>query len=600
MADQVELDAGSGGALVYVDELTVETSTVAAQRVKLLLGADGVNDGDVHSSNPLPVTIYGTLTTQPVNGTVTANLGATDNTLLDNISTFTNSTNALLIQVSSNTASSNALLSTQTLRLNNISTFTNSTNTILGQVLSSQTLRMTLAVSDVAIGGGTQYVEGDTSTAPTGTVMLWKSAVSTLSAVTTSNPLPVGGTIPTSTNTLLVQVSSNTASSNALLSTIAARVLLTSSLGLQATLAQVTTFTKSTADMIGGALASTGALWVQSVPGDAQTTISTTDLIRVALYGASDNQITSFGGGTQYVQGDTTTAPTGTVMMWKSAVSTISPVTSSSGLPVNVVAGSLNANTEYVEGDTSTAPTGIVMLWKSAVSTLSAASTSNPFPVTGLGTLSSVASQLTVGNISTFTNSTNTLLITVSSLTASSNALVSTQGVTLGNISTFTNSTNTLLVQISSNTASTNAIASTISARLAQTPTGIYVQPVAVSSNGVTPYLTLNCNNSTQQISATAASIYGIYFTNTSSTPAYLKVWDGVSSATFVSSTAATMCIGVPANSTNVLAGNFNAGNGMGIRMSTGICIAGVLGMNTGNSTAIGSSSLIVNVFYKN
>ena len=120
MADQVELDAGSGGALVYVDELTVETSTVAAQRVKLLLGADGVNDGDVHSSNPLPVTIYGTLTTQPVNGTVTANLGATDNTLLDNISTFTNSTNALLIQVSSNTASSNALLSTQTLRLNNI------------------------------------------------------------------------------------------------------------------------------------------------------------------------------------------------------------------------------------------------------------------------------------------------------------------------------------------------------------------------------------------------------------------------------------------------------------------------------------------------
>jgi len=600
MADQVELDAGSGGALVYVDELTVETSTVAAQRVKLLLGADGVNDGDVHSSNPLPVTIYGTLTTQPVNGTVTANLGATDNTLLDNISTFTNSTNALLIQVSSNTASSNALLSTQTLRLNNISTFTNSTNTILGQVLSSQTLRMTLAVSDVAIGGGTQYVEGDTSTAPTGTVMLWKSAVSTLSAVTTSNPLPVGGTIPTSTNTLLVQVSSNTASSNALLSTIAARVLLTSSLGLQATLAQVTTFTKSTADMIGGALASTGALWVQSVPGDAQTTISTTDLIRVALYGASDNQITSFGGGTQYVQGDTTTAPTGTVMMWKSAVSTISPVTSSSGLPVNVVAGSLNANTEYVEGDTSTAPTGIVMLWKSAVSTLSAASTSNPFPVTGLGTLSSVASQLTVGNISTFTNSTNTLLITVSSLTASSNALVSTQGVTLGNISTFTNSTNTLLVQISSNTASTNAIASTISARLAQTPTGIYVQPVAVSSNGVTPYMTLNCNNSTQQISATAASIYGIYFTNTSSTPAYLKVWDGVSSATFVSSTAATMCIGVPANSTNVLAGNFNAGNGMGIRMSTGICIAGVLGMNTGNSTAIGSSSLIVNVFYKN
>jgi perilipin-4 len=569
MADFVELDSGSGGAKVYVDELTVATSTLAAQRVKILLGADGVNDGDVNSSNPLPVTIYGTLTTQPINGTVTANIGtvsslATDASLLA-ISSLTLSTNTLLVQVSTTTASSNALLSTQTLRLNNISTFTKSTADMTGSVLSSNTFRMTLAASDVALGGGTQYIEGATSTAPTGTVMLWKSAVSTMSAVTTSNTLPVNvgniSTFTNSTNTLLIQVSSNTASTNALLSTQTLR------------LNNISTFTKSTADLLGGALAaSTGALWVQSIPGSAQSTISATVAINTAIVDGSGTQITSFGGGTQYVQNNTTTLPTGTIMMWKSAVSTISPVTTSLGLPVNVIAGSLSANTQYVEGNTTTAATGITMLWKSAVSTLTAVTTSNTLPVN-------------VGNISTFTASTNTLLITVSSLTASSNALVSTQGVVLGNISTFTNSTVSL--------------ASTIAARLLQVPTGIYVQPVAVSSNGLTPYMTLDANSVIKQISASAATIYGIYFGNLSSSVAYLKIWDGVSSATFVSSTVATMCLPIPANSTNVLAGNFNAGNGLGIKMSTGICIAGVAGANNGNSTVIGTSSLVVNVFYK-
>jgi hypothetical protein len=378
------------------------------------------------------------------------------------------------------------------LRLNNISTFTNSTNTILGQVLSSETLRITLAASDVALGGGTQYVEGDTST-----------------------------------------------------------------------------------------------------------------------------------------------APTGTVMMWKSAVSTLVPVTSSEGLPVNVIAGSLAANTEYVEGDTSTAPTGIVMLWKSAVSTLQAASTSNPLPITGLGTLSSVASQLTLGNVSTFTNSTNTLLIQVSSNTASTNALLSTQTVALGNISTFTNSTNTLaiqlstgtfstvslnssqllrlntisthtnstntlLVNLSSNTASTNSLASTIALRLAPAPTGIYVQPVAVSSNGLSVFRTLDTDETEEQVSATPCTVYGIWVTNTSTTAAYLKLYNGTSSAIAVGTDTPLITFGVPGSSTQALTGaNLNAG-GLGINFSTACCIAATLVATDADTTAVGASSVICNVFYKN
>lgn len=52
MADNVTLNAGSGGDTFAADDI----SGVKYQRVKLVHGADGANDGDVASSNPLPIT----------------------------------------------------------------------------------------------------------------------------------------------------------------------------------------------------------------------------------------------------------------------------------------------------------------------------------------------------------------------------------------------------------------------------------------------------------------------------------------------------------------------------------------------------------------
>ena len=56
MADNVELDAGTGGDVIAADDI----GGVKYARNKLTLGADGVNDGDVSSSNPMPVTGTGT------------------------------------------------------------------------------------------------------------------------------------------------------------------------------------------------------------------------------------------------------------------------------------------------------------------------------------------------------------------------------------------------------------------------------------------------------------------------------------------------------------------------------------------------------------
>lgn len=51
MSDNTTLNPGSGGAVVASDDI----AGVQYQRVKLTLGADGVNDGDASKSNPMPV-----------------------------------------------------------------------------------------------------------------------------------------------------------------------------------------------------------------------------------------------------------------------------------------------------------------------------------------------------------------------------------------------------------------------------------------------------------------------------------------------------------------------------------------------------------------
>jgi hypothetical protein len=60
MADNVTLNPGIGGAVIAADEI----AGAKYQRVKLIHGDDGVNDGDISATNPLPVS-----------GTVTANTG---------------------------------------------------------------------------------------------------------------------------------------------------------------------------------------------------------------------------------------------------------------------------------------------------------------------------------------------------------------------------------------------------------------------------------------------------------------------------------------------------------------------------------------------
>lgn len=64
----------------------------------------------------------------------------------------------------------------------------------------------------------------------------------------------------------------------------------------------------------------------------------TSDSLNVAIVDASGNQITSFGGGTQYTEGDIDATITGTAMLWEDASNTLRAVSAVKPLPIDIAA----------------------------------------------------------------------------------------------------------------------------------------------------------------------------------------------------------------------------------------------------------------------
>ena len=77
----------------------------------------------------------------------------------------------------------------------------------------------------------------------------------------------------------------------------------------------------------------------------------------VAIVDGSGTHITSFGGGTQYTEGDTDATITGTAMLWEDTGNTLRPVASGTPLPVAIISGAGSGGTAIQDGAAFTADT---------------------------------------------------------------------------------------------------------------------------------------------------------------------------------------------------------------------------------------------------
>jgi len=369
MADNVTANTGSGGSTFASDDI----GGIQYPRTKITVGADGTNDGDVSSANPLPVSaalsatdnavldaiaasLAGTLSvdgsgvTQPISGTITANLSAIDNAVLDAIAASLTGTLAVdgsgVTQPVSGTVTAN-LGATD--------------NAVLDAIAASVS--------------GTVTVDGSGVTQPiSGTVTANLSATdnSVLDAIASS----LAGTLTVTGGGGGTQYTDNAAF-------VPGTGLVTAAGGVY----QSSPATLASGDA--GAILLDSSARIVVAPGSAQATISSTDVIRVALFDASDTQVTSFGGGTEYTEdAAAATNPVGKANILVRADSPAGiasadgdnvaqrgsnygaafvQVVDSSGNLVNTFTG---AGTEYTEGDTDASITGIAMLMEVASNTL--------------------------------------------------------------------------------------------------------------------------------------------------------------------------------------------------------------------------------------
>ena len=76
--------------------------------------------------------------------------------------------------------------------------------------------------------------------------------------------------------------------------------------------------------------------------------------VPTAIVDASGDQITSFGGGTQYTEGDTDASITGPAMLWKDTSDILRAVSASKPLPVNIISGAGSGGTAMTDDDAFT------------------------------------------------------------------------------------------------------------------------------------------------------------------------------------------------------------------------------------------------------
>lgn len=186
MADNVPITSGSGISIAADD-----ISSVLYQRVKIIIGADGTNNGDVASGNPMPVTgsttVIGTVTitgSTSIVGTVTV----TGSTSVANTVTITGNTTVLgTVTITGSTAVVNTVTVTGSTAIVGTVTITGSTTILNPTGAGTGGIR----VVDANDAGKTLSVTSGTLSATNGTLVVsvsgQKIKVYAISLTTTSS-----------------------------------------------------------------------------------------------------------------------------------------------------------------------------------------------------------------------------------------------------------------------------------------------------------------------------------------------------------------------------------------------------------------------------
>jgi hypothetical protein len=126
-------------------------------------------------------------------------------------------------------------------------------------------------------------------------------------------------------------------------------------------------------------------------------------------------------------------------------------------------------------------------------------------------------------------------------------------------------------------------------------PMPVRIAPMA--ADGCTIARSINLGTTELEVKATAGCVYGLWFSNMSTSSRFLKFYNDTAANVTVGTTTPVLTLTMPGNASDDISGVFSIPQG--INFSTAICVAATTGLADNDTGAPSANDVIVNIFYK-
>lgn len=126
----------------------------------------------------------------------------------------------------------------------------------------------------------------------------------------------------------------------------------------------------------------------------------------------------------------------------------------------------------------------------------------------------------------------------------------------------------------------------------------VTTNPQPTTSGGLTPFRSIDLDETEEQVKATAGQIYAVWISNLATTTRFVKFYNDTAANVSVGTTTPVLTLPIPGNTNDdtTLVSQFG---GMGVVFDTAITVAATTGVADNDTGAPGANEVIVNIFYK-
>lgn len=301
--------------------------------------------------------------------------------------------------------------------------------------------------------------------------------------------------------------------------------------------------------------------------------------LAVAITDASGDLISSFGGGTQYTEGDTDASITGTALLFEGAADTLvaAPGTAANGLDVDVtrlsalVAGDADiGNVDLELAGTAVGQTNPVAVRLSDGTNFLTPSTDQ--------TVGSAFGTTGPGPLARYLDFDGSALPTATNVDTESEAVPVAASIKGVQYVMYVNEDGSLQYFTS-------------------TTPGI-VSPAAATTGGADIFRSIDLDETEEEVKATAGTLYGIWASNLATSTRFLKCYNATAANVTVGTTTPVITFPLPGNASDDVSGHLVPGS-VGYAFGTALTCAATTGIADNDTGAPGANEVVINAFYK-